>query len=86
MEQLDNVSQSGDILEGAVKSEDEEGGQGNPNMSSAEAAAAHHKMVNILKASGKGLRNLNAKSLTASGRDYSDLLKEYIKSYWVVRD
>ncbi|XP_078341508.1 uncharacterized protein LOC111110637 isoform X3 [Crassostrea virginica] len=45
MEQLDNVSQSGDILEGAVKSEDEEGGQGNPNLSSAEAAAAHHKMT-----------------------------------------
>ena len=86
MEQLDNVSQSGDVLEGAVKSEDEEGGQGNPNLSSAEAAAAHHKMVNILKASGIGLCDLNTKSLKASGRDYSDLLKEYIKSYWVVRD
>ena len=78
MEQLDNVSQSGDVLEGAVKSEDEEGSHSNPNLSSAEAAAAHHKMVNILKALGIGLCHLNIKNLKASGRDYSDLLKEYI--------
>ena len=52
MEQLDNVSQSGDILEGAVKSEDEEGGQSNLNLSSAEAAAAHHKMVKSSKHRG----------------------------------
>ena len=52
MEQLDNVSQSGDVLEGAVKSEDEEGGQSNLNLSSAEAAAAHHKMVKSSKHRG----------------------------------
>lgn len=48
VEQMDNNSMSGDLMEASPRSDDEETGQINPNAPMSESAASHHKMVKIM--------------------------------------
>lgn len=48
VEQMDNNSMSGDLMEASPRSDDEETGQINPNAQMSESAASHHKMVKIM--------------------------------------
>lgn len=52
VEQMDNNSMSGDLMEASPRSDDEETGQINPNAPMSESAASHHKMVKIINIKG----------------------------------